>query len=292
MAAESPFGPEPTTMKFWHTAVPNAPESYGWVGRFADAWDPASTQGLIVNVAKEQSLAVMSERHPAVVFDDPEDFLREGTEEQQVVFRELARKHALDGNRAIDYVRTISSTAATSSDFIRHACAEYRTKADYGYGPIGPDLRHVAALIGAGSPARLYYTSFSGFDTHVSQAGAHSGLFNQVGDAVHAFYADLERIGRADDVAIMLFTEFGRRVNENASFGTDHGVASPMSVVGRHVRGGFYGEHPSLTDLDQGDLKMSTDFRSVYATMVKEWMGYNDTETVLKGRFPTLGIFA
>ena len=103
-------------------------------------------------------------------------------------------------------------------------------------------------------------------------------MFNQVGDAVHAFYYDLERLGLADNVSLLMFTEFGRRVKENASFGTDHGVA------------GFHSEHPSLLDLDQGDLKMTTDFRSVYATMIKEWLGYDDAKSVLKADFETLGI--
>lgn len=107
-----------------------------------------------------------------------------------------------------------------------------------------------------------------------------------------AFLRDLKSIGRENDVAVMAFTEFGRRVKENASFGADHGVASPMFVFGHNVKGGFYGKHPSLTDVDEGDLKMMTDFRSVYATMIKEWMGYEDTKTILKGDFPTLGVFA
>ncbi|MFP6616605.1 MAG: DUF1501 domain-containing protein, partial [Candidatus Hydrogenedentota bacterium] len=124
-----------------------------------------------------------------------------------------------------------------------------------------------------------------------SQASAHTGLFNQAGDAVHAFINDLNRIGRADDVSLLIFTEFGRRVQENASKGTDHGVASPMFIVGNDVKGGFYGDHPSLTDLDEGDLKMTTDFRSVYATMTKEWMGFEDTQSILRQDFETLGAF-
>ena len=91
-------------------------------------------------------------------------------------------------------------------------------------------------------------------------------------------------IGRADEVAVMIFTEFGRRVEENGSLGTDHGTATPMFIVGKGVRGGFYGKHPSLTDLDDGNMKMTTDFRRVYATMIKEWLGYDDTAAVLKGR--------
>ena len=280
------------SMRFWHTGVPNAPERYGWVGRFADANDPQGTESYIVNVAAEQSQAVVSEKHSAVVFSNPDRFIREGSPEEAGLFRELARKREKSGNGSLDFVRAISATADQSSKFIRHACAEYRSKADYGYGPIGVTLRQIIAQVSAGSAARVYYTAFGNFDTHASQAAAQSGLFNQVGDAVHAFYHELGRIGRADDVALMMFTEFGRRVKENASFGTDHGVAGPMFVVGKHVRGGFFSKHPSLTDLDQGDLKMMTDFRSVYATMMKEWMGFDDTKSVLKASFPTLGVFA
>ena len=103
---------------------------------------------------------------------------------------------------------------------------------------------------------------------------------------------DLERMGRADDVAVMLFTEFGRRVRENASQGTDHGTATPMFILGKAVHGGFYGTPPSLTDLDDGNLKMTTDFRSVYATMLRGWMGFEETDTVLKGNYPILPAFA
>jgi uncharacterized protein (DUF1501 family) len=143
-------------------------------------------------------------------------------------------------------------------------------------------------------PARIYYTAYQGnsFDTHVQQADLHARLLMYTADAVRAFMEDIKRIGRADDVAVMMFTEFGRRVEENGSLGTDHGTATPMFVVGRHVKGGFYGRPPSLTDLDDGNLKMTTDFRNVYATMIKEWLAYDDTQAVLKGRFDPLGVFA
>ena len=97
--------------------------------------------------------------------------------------------------------------------------------------------------------------------------------------------------GRADDVAIMMFTEFGRRVEENASLGTDHGTATPMFVIGNGVKGGLYGRHPSLTDLDDGNLKMTTDFRRVYATLIEQWLGSKDAPSILKGSFEPLGLF-
>ena len=124
----------------------------------------------------------------------------------------------------------------------------------------------------------------------MQQADLHSRLLMYTADAVRGFIEDLKRIGRADEVAVMIFTEFGRRVEENGSLGTDHGTATPMFVIGKGVKGGFYGKHPSLTDLDDGNLKMTTDFRRVYATMIKEWLGYDDTQSVLKGRFDPLGV--
>ena len=110
--------------------------------------------------------------------------------------------------------------------------------------------------------------------------------------SVRGFIEDLKRLGRADEVAVIIFTEFGRRVEENGSLGTDHGTATPMFVIGKGVKGGFYGTPPSLTDLDDGNLKMTTDFRRVYATMIKGWLGYDDTRSVLKGHFDPLGVFA
>lgn len=279
------------SMKFWHTGVPHGGESQGWLGRFADSYHPEPQSSYIVNIAKEQSMAVKSGVHSPVVFSDPSRFVRQGSAEQQDVFKEMAKQSKSDLNDSLRFVRNIASTADQSSEFIRTACEEYNTRADYGYGEIGVDLKRVAAMIANDSPARIYYTSFGSFDTHVTQDAAHDGLFNRLGDAVHAFVRDMERIGRQDEVSLLLFTEFGRRVEENAGRGTDHGVASPMFIVGKNVNGGFYGDHPSLTDLDQGDLKMTTDFRTVYATMMKEWMGLDDAASILRADYPTLGAF-
>jgi uncharacterized protein (DUF1501 family) len=176
---------------------------------------------------------------------------------------------------------------------IRSACAEYRTLVDYGSdNDLTLDLRKVAGMIKAGLPTRIYYVSMGGFDTHAAQAPTQRLLLIYLSDALRGFQEDLDRIGRASDVAVMVFTEFGRRVNENASGGTDHGTATPMFIVGKQIKGGFYGTPPSLTDLDNGNLKMTTDFRSVYGTMLKEWMGFDNSRAVLKGDFSTLGVFA
>ena len=143
---------------------------------------------------------------------------------------------------------------------------------DYGQGGgLAGNLQRVAALIAAEMPTRLYYVTYQGnsFDTHVQQADLHTRLLMYTADAVRGFMDDVARLGRGDDVAVMIFTEFGRRVEENGSLGTDHGTATPMFLVGKGVKGGFYGRHPSLTDLDDGNMKMTTDFRRVYATAIE-----------------------
>lgn len=169
-----------------------------------------------------------------------------------------------------------------------HAPVTHRT----GPGGLQSDLEHVAALVEADFPARIYYTSVGGWDTHGNQESTHRTLLMSAADALRAFLDDLKRIGRADDVAVMVFSEFGRRLEENASGGTDHGTAGPTYILGNQVKGGWYGSFPSLSDLDQnGNLAVTTDFRRVYATMIDEWMGCDRADSVLRGHFPGLGVF-
>jgi uncharacterized protein (DUF1501 family) len=196
-------------------------------------------------------------------------------------------------NSSLDFLNQVSRTATAGAALVRNACAEYKTMVDYGSdNDLTLDLKKVSGMIKAGLPTRIFYVSQGGYDTHAAQAGSQQTLLIYFADALRGFMEDLERIGRADDVAAMVFTEFGRRVNENLSRGADHGTATPMYIVGKKIKGGFYGKAPSLMDLDDGNLKMTTDFRSVYATMLKEWMGFDDTKTVLKGEYSTLGVFA
>ncbi len=283
-----------SSMSYWHTGVPNGGETLGWLGRLADRrYDPA-THNIIVNIGSSQSLAVRSGRHSPLVFDDPARFRREGTDAEKKALVTLSETRATS-NATLDFLAATARNATDSSDFVRQAAALYRTTVDYGIGnAFGGGLQRVAALIAAGTPTRVYYVTYQGnsFDTHVQQADLHSRLLMYTADAVRAFMEDITRIGRADDVAVMMFTEFGRRVEENGSLGTDHGTATPMFIFGKSVKGGFYGRPPSLTDLDEGNLKMTTDFRNVYATMIKEWLAYDDTQAVLKGRFEPLGVFA
>ena len=283
-----------SSMGYWHTGIPNGGEPLGWLGRLADETYPAGARNVIVNLGTSQSLAVRGRQHSPLVFDDPDRFRREGTDEEKHVLAGMNRARST-ANQTLEFLASTAQNATESADFVRQASATYRTPVDYGTGGgIGGNLQRVAALIAADMPTRLYYVTYQGnsFDTHVQQADLHSRLLMYTADAVRGFMDDVKRLGREDDVAVVMFTEFGRRVEENGSLGTDHGTATPMFIVGHRVKGGLYGKHPSLTDLDDGNMKMTTDFRRVYATMIDEWLGVADTAAILKGRFEPLGTFA
>jgi uncharacterized protein (DUF1501 family) len=282
-----------SSMGFWHTGVPNGGEPLGWLGRLADQAYDRTTKNVIVNLGTAQSLAVRSGHHSPLVFDDPSRFRRDGADDEKQAIVALSQPGAA-ANPTLEFLTSTARNAAESSDFVRQATRDYRTSVDYGVGGgLGGNLQRVASLIAAGMPTRLYYVTYQGnsFDTHVQQADLHSRLLMYTADAVRGFVEDMKRIGRDREVAVMIFTEFGRRVEENGSLGTDHGTATPMFIVGSQVKGGFYGRPPSLTDLDDGNLKMTTDFRRVYATMISEWLGCEAAGTILKGRFEPLGVF-
>ena len=274
-----------TSMAYWHTAAPNSGEQYGWVGRLADAMAPKAPANFLVNIGANQSLAVRAKRHVPVVFNNPDSFQREAFFEEKAALAALSDpgKIATPSQR---YLLDIAKSANDASALVRKAWSDYRTLVDYGIADLG--LRRVAAMISANLPARLYYTSYANnaFDTHVVQNDLHGRLLTYTSDAISGFMQDMERIGRADDVTVMIFSEFGRRVPENTSLGTDHGAANVMFVAGNKVKGGHYGELPSLAKLDPGDnLVHTTDFRRVYATMAEGWLGQKAAPGLLNGSF-------
>ena len=281
-----------TSMAYWQTAAPNKGDEYGWVGRVADAVAPQAPANFLVNIDARQSLAVQSRLHTPIVFDDPNKFAREGFYQERNVFAQAGDAGAAE-NPSRRFLLDVARSASNASVLVKEAWAKYKSPVDYGITG-GLDLPKVAALIDAGMPARLYYTSYrnNAFDTHVFQGDLHQRLLTYMSDAVSAFMRDLERIGRADDVTVMMFSEFGRRVPENANLGTDHGAANLMFVAGKKVKGGHYGKIPSLTELDEGDnLVYTTDFRRVYATMIAGWLGFKDTSAILNGNFEPFEMF-
>ena len=280
-----------SSMAYWHTAAPNSGEEYGWLGRLADAMAPSGGSDWIVNIGAGQSLAVRSRNHVPLVFDDPATFARKGLYGARSLLEHVPQGPAPNPSAA--FLRDIARGARDSAEQVRAAWTRYDSPIDYGIAPL--DLPKVAAMIDAGLPTRIYYTSFrnNAFDTHVHQGALHERLLTYASDAVAGFMADLERIGRADDVALLVFSEFGRRVPENTSLGTDHGAANLAFVVGKRVRGGHYGERSSLTELDQGDnLVFSTDFRRVYASLCEGFLKHPGSAQLLGGEFQTFPMFA
>ena len=279
-----------TSMAYWHTAAPNSGDEYGWCGRLADTLAPKPQPNYLVNVDTTQSLAVRSQVHTPVVFDEPERFQRLGFKQERAMLDHVSK--SATGNASLAYLDQVAHSADQASQLVRDAWAKYKTPIDYGLAPA--QLPKVAACIAAGLPARIYYLAFrnNAFDTHVQQPDLHQRLLSYVADAIHGFQRDLERLGQADRVTTMVFSEFGRRAPENTNLGTDHGAANNMFMVGSKVRGGHYGQPVSLTALDEGDnLIYTTDFRRVYATAIDKWLQPGAAKTVLKGEFETLPVF-
>lgn len=305
----------------WETADPKERTHSGWIGRYFDnccAGSAAPDPKMGIAITREDPVAMNGEHFRPIVFKTPDHLLWTGDKTNKQggpVYEYLNRRpDDASGDRAagsgasvkapvpakatgsaagateaqsplttLDYLRRVSYDARVNVDLIREA-------ASGGSGPkndLDADLEMILRMIRANLPTRVYYASLSGFDTHSGQSSRHDSLMEELGDALSNFQEELQKDGLLDRVILMTFSEFGRRVQENASGGTDHGVAAPLFIVGGRVKGGLYGRYPSLTDLDEGDLKPTTDFRSVYATILGSWMGGDDAK-ILGGKFPKL----
>ncbi len=261
------------SMDIWHTGdLRGRASPTGWIGRAVDACCPdAEDPNLVVNIGKSAPYALEAKVHKPVSFETPESYRWAGAANDKDEFEMLNGEGG--ANEQVRWLHRVAVDARASSARIRAAAAGYAPKAEYPRGQLAGDLRTVAALIHGGLGTRVYYVSFGGFDTHNAQQNRYGNLMRELDGALGAFHADLKAQGHLSRVLVVSFSEFGRRVDENASAGTDHGVAGPMLVLGESVKGGLYGAQPSLTDLDDnGDLKMQVDFRSVYATVLADWM--------------------
>ena len=192
----------------------------------------------------------------------------------------------------LDFLHRTAMDAQISSDDILRVTQNYQPAGiNYPRGDLGDGLRLVAAMIRGGLSTRVYYVSLGGFDTHANERGRHDQLMARLAEAVGAFWKDLAAQKNDERVLMMTFSEFGRRVAQNASGGTDHGTAAPMFLVGPRVKGGLVGEHPSLKDLEMGNLKFGTDFRQVYAAILDKWLGV-PSKDVIGGSFKPVELFA
>jgi uncharacterized protein (DUF1501 family) len=193
---------------------------------------------------------------------------------------------------ALDFLERTEMDAKVSQQEIANASAKAKNSVPFPGSRLGQNFAMISRLIAGGMPTRIYYLSLGGFDTHTQQTDAHARLLKEMGDAVSAFLADLKAQGNLGRVSLMTFSEFGRRVKENASGGTDHGAAAPLFLAGGGVKAGLLGQMPSLlpNDLFDGDVKYNTDFRSVYATVLEKHLGVKSAP-ILKRDFPTINVY-
>ena len=294
------------SMDIWHTADTSGVGD-GWLGRYFDAQccgfgkgesgtAPAalatsSTPGIAIG--RTAPLAMQGVKIKPIAFETEELFRWIGRdihpalgEPYEAIEKRQAPADMHPDSNAAFLMRT-ALDAQVSSELIRKAVRQ-RPLAEYpGGNQLAQQLAMVAAMIRSGLPTRVYYVQLGGFDTHAGQGGAngqHANLLQRFAGAVRAFYADLKAAGHDSRVLTMSFSEFGRRVGQNASQGTDHGTAAPMFLFGPMVRPGVVGDHPSLTDLDDGDLKHRIDFRTVYAGILSGWLKA-DAKAILEGEF-------
>ena len=192
--------------------------------------------------------------------------------EQRAVMEGVVKPRQTQPN-LLDFVQRTAASTYASSKRLQEIGKNYQPKVPYPNTGLANHLKLAAQLIDAGLGARIFYVSIDGFDTHATQLGTHASLLGQVSGAMTAFYQDMAARGQKDRILMMTFSEFGRRAGENGSRGTDHGSAAPMLLVGGGVKAGVVGGHPSLTELEFGNLKHAIDFRQVYAAVLDQWLG-------------------
>jgi uncharacterized protein (DUF1501 family) len=286
------------SMDIWQSARPDhETESTGWLGRYFDnqcsGSDPKTVDPKIgISIGQQLPLAMTGEHVRPIAFERTDAFRYNGPDRAR--YEQLNKSadassaesssHKLTSASRLDFLHRTAMDAQVSSDRVLKIMREYQTTATYPGGEFGQGLHAIAAMIHGGLPTRVYYVSLGGFDTHAAERTRHDVLMKQFSDGLQAFWKDMEHHGNDQRVLMMTFSEFGRRVAENASHGTDHGTAAPMFLFGSNVKSGVIGKHPSLTNLDQGDLRYTTDFRSVYASVLENWLDAR-SEPVLGKRF-------
>lgn len=289
--------PEPNrshfeSMDIWHTCRPRGgSREDGWLGRWLESSEPSGSDPQAFHLGSDKlPLALMSRRVRVPSVNSLEEFRLRGSEDRK--FREavqsLPEAPRSDGD-LLSFVQSSTSAALSASE--RLAAAKAASSAVvWPQSPLAGRLQMMSRLIRSGLGTSLYYTTFSGFDTHAQQPDAHRSLLRQVGDAVRALLSELKESGDSSRVTVLAFSEFGRRVAENASAGTDHGTAGPMFLAGEGVRGGLHGPNPDLGNLQDGDLQFAVDFREVYAAVLRHWLGADPAE-ILSGAYKPIDVF-
>lgn len=271
------------SMDIWHTASQsNEYWTNGWVGRYLDAQCKGCDKPTqAIEIDDVLSLALKGENIKGIAVKDPRRLY--GTANEKF-FRDIMKNHKDEaGEQPVDYLYKTMAETLSSADYIFQQSKLHPSNADYPKTDLGNSLKTIASLIYSEINTKVYYVSLGSFDTHINQDAQQQRLFTEMNDAVKAFVKDLKQQNRFEDVMLFTFSEFGRRVEQNASGGTDHGTANNMFLVsGGLKQKGILNPLPDLSDLNEGDLKYKVDFKNVYATVLKKWLQADDKSILAK----------
>ena len=275
------------SMAIWQTCRfdPKEHKTRGWLGRALDASTPSEKRAPSSLLVGNEGLpvALQGRKSVAAAIDRADEFIIENR------LADLGSTANASGSDLLAYVRRSTLDAYATADRVSEAVRKVTVNARYPSTGLGQRLSLIGQLIKSDFGARVYYAAQSGYDTHSEQKFEHANLLRALSDAMHAFLEDLRAAKLDDRVLVLCFSEFGRRVEENGSLGTDHGTAGPVFLAGPSVNPGLHGQTPSLTDLEDGDLKMSVDFRRVYSEVLRNWLNLDPTMAV-GGSFEPLGL--
>lgn len=271
------------SMDIWHSASDS--DTYlntGWLGRYLDSQCSGCAKPYsAIEIDDTLSLAMKGDRIKGLALHDTKLFYSLAKELRQEV------KPATTNDNLNYLYKTLAETEE-SADYLYAKSKIYRSPVSYPDEGFAKNLKTIAELISSGADTTVFYASLSGFDTHVNQMGQQESNLTKVSGALEAFVADLKQAGKLDDVLVLVFSEFGRRVQQNGSNGTDHGKANNVFLISSKLnKAGIYNSSPDLAQLDEGDVAYGIDFRSIYATILKKWLRADD-EKVLSHRFEQL----
>jgi len=268
-------------MDIWQTGS-NSNEfiSTGWLGRYLDAQCSGCdkpTQALEIDDIL--SLSLKGDRMKGIALKDPRRLFDSSN---QKYFKDIIAEHsAEEGDHPAEYLYKVMAETLSSADYIYQQSKLHPSASIYPNTELGKSFRTIASLIFSDINTKVYYVSLGSFDTHVNQQAQQQRLFNEMNDAIKAFVTDLKANSRFEDVMLMTFSEFGRRVSQNASGGTDHGTANNMFLISGGLKEkGLINQMPDLNDLNEGDLKYKIDFKDVYATVLKKWLDTDDKKII------------
>ncbi|MGZ5254860.1 MAG: DUF1501 domain-containing protein, partial [Flavitalea sp.] len=266
------------SMDIWHSASnSNDYINTGWLGRYLDAQcNGCDKPTKALEIDDTLSMALKGDSIKGIAMKDPKRLFNSSNEK---FFRQLSKQQEGHHEETASYLYKTLAETVNSADYIFRESKLRPSSSTYPSTEIGRSLKTIASLMYSDIDTSVYYLSIGSFDTHAGQAGQQKRLFNELNEAVSAFVKDLKSHGKFDDTLLMTFSEFGRRVSQNASGGTDHGTANNMMFAGGALKNkGILNDLPDLSNLEEGDLRHTVDFKDVYATILKNWLGVNDRD--------------